>query len=234
MISAIKEIRKLKPLVGMSRIKAVLQQHNNDVNESLQYLEKNELQFGKNLYETKLKDRIVKFGTIDYFRNAEKWIVYATWCETDFVANTKEFQSLRSMLGISLANQNSVNTEDNIEVDKMLFKHMGYLKELVRVKIEDRGKLRNNLFVSFYQHDSQRLCIAITSKFVSDIIPKSLFAHGREGLLLNSDCKISDFLDENDTDLLSFKIIDMQNKAFQLYSSMTDIRNRICTFCISL
>ncbi len=203
MLKALKTIRQLRPNIGISRVKSILEQHEHDIQESLNFLDEDAIRYGKQLYMDKLQFREANYGTVTLSGDDSQFIVHSTWSETDFVAKTDNFQQLRQELGQMLLN--------DIPVQDNLYKSMGYLKELIKCKTEAQEPLNGNT-IQHYQHNDQELYLAITNKPIPDIITKSLYAQGFNGQVIGSDTNpISSFFKEKDISLVFSKTFNVKH-----------------------
>eukprot|EP00835_Amoeboradix_gromovi_P004528 NODE_357_length_10221_cov_0.563130.p5 type:complete len:206 gc:universal NODE_357_length_10221_cov_0.563130:2022-2639(+) len=201
-MQAIKQIRQLRPSVGLSHIKKILDMHGNDIDEALNYLDQNAIKFGKDLFASKLHSRQAKYKTISMTSNLKSFAVFSNCCETDFVANTKGFRDMSKDIGALLLNNKPYNDT--------LYKAMGEFKELIKIEKLVEKNLNDSEYLQSYQHDNQQLCVTITSSKVQDVLPKSIFAHSVEGNILGSDQSIKSYLESANIKLIYNKVFNMK------------------------
>ena len=206
-MQAIKQIRQLRPSIGLSRIKKVLEMHGNSIDRSLQYLDRNAITYGKDLFGAKLHTRTVNYGTVNLAHNDDEFIVFSNWCETDFVAKTQGFKDMAKDIGNSLISKESYNDS--------LFKAMGEFKELIKVQNLIKRQIGPGEYLQSYQHSEQQLCVLLTNTKLDNILAKSVFAHGLDGNVLDTSDSISSFLTKNKCMLLFNQVFNLKGIRFQ-------------------
>lgn len=132
-------IKKLRDLTGAGFVdcKKALENSNNNIDEAIQWLQKNGA-----AKAVKKQNNIAAEGIVAVAKNDQKAIIYEVNCQTDFVAMNDDFKKLVANIGIILLSNNFTNDNFLQCVDPISKKTIEELTVEATAKIGEKISLR--------------------------------------------------------------------------------------------